>query len=72
VFCDGSISQGYVLAQLGTGLAAGEVRGLVPLVGVVTLMRKTLQEEDMMADRFASAYAEYSSEVPWRWIPFVW
>jgi protein-S-isoprenylcysteine O-methyltransferase Ste14 len=66
------IVSGYVLAQVGTGLASGEVRGLVPLVGVVTLMRKTIQEEQMMREHFGDVYDVYCLAVPWRWVPYVW
>ena len=66
------IYAGVTLAQIGTGMSVGTVRGFIPLLGLGALCRKALLEELLLADTFGDEYAEYANAVPYRIAPGVW
>ncbi|HTV95483.1 MAG TPA: isoprenylcysteine carboxylmethyltransferase family protein [Steroidobacteraceae bacterium] len=65
------IYTGIILALLGTGLAAGQVRGFLGFaIGFVTLWLKSRVEERWMTREFGERYAAYRQS-SWALIPFV-
>jgi protein-S-isoprenylcysteine O-methyltransferase len=66
------IYTGLLLAEFGTALAFGEVRGLVAVaIATVSLRLKSLAEESFMAEQFGDQYAQYRRETK-ALVPFVW
>ena len=63
---------GLLLAQVGTGLTIGQLRGWIPLFGVVALCRKAVLEEQMMVKAFGDQYEAYAVAVPFRIAYGVW
>jgi protein-S-isoprenylcysteine O-methyltransferase Ste14 len=65
------IYSGVLLAILGTGLAAGQVRGLLAFaIACVALWLKSRMEERWMQQEFGEQYAAYRAS-SWALIPFV-
>jgi len=57
---------------VGTALALGSIRALVPVVAATLLLipRTLLEERTLRAE--LPGYAEYTQRVRYRWLPGVW
>jgi protein-S-isoprenylcysteine O-methyltransferase Ste14 len=66
------IYTGVALAILGTGIAIGEVRGLIAtLLALIAFKIKSRLEESFMTEQFGEQYTLYKHQVR-ALIPFVW
>jgi protein-S-isoprenylcysteine O-methyltransferase len=66
------IYSGFLLALLGTVIAAGTLGASLGLAVVVLVLRmKSLTEESFMLEQFGSQYADYKRHVK-ALVPFVW
>jgi protein-S-isoprenylcysteine O-methyltransferase Ste14 len=66
------IYTGIALAMLGTGIAIGEIRGLIAtLLALIAFKIKSRLEESFMTEQFGEQYTGYKQQVR-ALIPFVW
>jgi protein-S-isoprenylcysteine O-methyltransferase Ste14 len=60
------------LYLLGTPLALGSYRGLVPIAAMLPLLIWRLLDEERFLAANLAGYAEYQTRVPRRLVPYVW
>jgi protein-S-isoprenylcysteine O-methyltransferase Ste14 len=62
---------GLLLSQAGMILALGELRGLVFVLGIERLLRKTIEEDIVLRTAYPVEYGQYERRVK-RLVPWIW